>query len=61
DPQKEVHWGLQNWDEMQGGFLGFIVDRNTDIGKIMKPSGVSLQPRGKFGPVLSMLEAAPNR
>ncbi len=61
DPQKEVHWGLQNWDEMQGGFLGFIVDRNTDISKIMKPSGVSLQPPGKSGPVLSMLEPAPNR
>ncbi len=61
DPQKEVHWGLQNWDEMQGGFLGFIVDRNTNISKIMKPSGVSLQPRGKSGPVLSMLEPTPNR
>jgi hypothetical protein len=61
DPQQEVHWGLQNWEEMQGGFLGFILDRNTDIGKILRPSGVSLQPRGKSGPVLSLLEAAPNK
>ncbi len=61
DPQQEVHWGLQNWEEMQGGFLGFILDRNTDISKILKPSGVSLQPRGKSGPLLSMLEAGPNK
>ena len=51
---------MQNWEELQGGFLGFIMDLNTDIGKILKPSGVSLQPRGKSGPVLSMLEAGPN-
>ncbi len=26
DPNKEVHWGDQNWDEMQSGFLGLVVD-----------------------------------
>jgi hypothetical protein len=61
DPQKEVYWGLQNWDEMQGGFLGFVVDRDADITRILRPSGVSLQPRGKSGPVLSLLEAGPAR
>jgi hypothetical protein len=61
DPQQELHWGLQNWEEMQCGFLGVIVDRNTDISKILMPSGVSLQPRGKFGPALSMLEAGTER
>ena len=59
--QKEVHWGLQNSEKMQGGFLGFILDLNMDIGKLLKPSGETLQPRGKSDPVLSILQAEPNK
>ena len=25
DPQKEVLWGPQNWEEMQSSFLGFLI------------------------------------
>jgi hypothetical protein len=56
DPTKEVRWGPQNWDEMQSGFLGFLVPRSTDITKLLKASGPSLLPRGKSGPTLSALE-----
>src|SRR5215469_10140877 len=57
DPNKDILWGDQNWDEMQSGFLGLVVDVNTDVAKIFKPSGPSLLPRGKFGPTLAVLEA----
>ena len=53
DPNKEVHWGDQNWDEMQSGFLGLVVDMNTNVSKIFIPSGPSLLPRGKSGPTLA--------
>jgi hypothetical protein len=55
DPTKLVLWGDQNWDEMQSGFLGFVLDVNTDITKIFKPSGPSLLPRGTSGPTLTMM------
>jgi hypothetical protein len=53
DATKEIHWGDQNWDEMQSGFLGLIVDMNTNADKIFIPSGPSLLPRGKPGPTLA--------
>jgi hypothetical protein len=43
--------GDQNWDEMQGAFLGLVFDTNTDVTKVFKPSGPSMLPRGKSGPV----------
>jgi hypothetical protein len=55
DPTKQVLWGDQNWDEMQSGFLGLIVDVNADVNQIFKPSGPSLLPRGQSGPTLSAL------
>jgi hypothetical protein len=55
DPTKTILWGDQNWDEMQSGFLGLIVDIDADINKIFIPSGPSLLPRGKSGPALSVL------
>ena len=53
DATKEIHWGDQNWDEMQSGFLGLVVDRDTNVSKIFIPSGPSLLPRGKSGPTLA--------
>ena len=55
DPTKQILWGDQNWDEMQSGFLGLIVDVNADANQIFKPSGPSLLPRGTAGPTLSAL------
>ena len=55
DPTKTILWGDQNWDEMQSGFIGLVVDMNADINKIFIPSGPSLLPRGKSGPTLSLL------
>jgi hypothetical protein len=52
DATKEVYWGPQNWDEMQSGFLGFVVDTKNDVGKLLKASGPSLLPKGKPGPTL---------
>jgi hypothetical protein len=56
DPQKEVLWGPQNWDEMQSSFLGFLIPPSADISKLLKSSGPSLLPRPKSGPTLSMVE-----
>jgi len=53
DPKTEVHWGDQNWEEMQSGFLGLVVGVNTSVTKIFLPSGPSLLPRGKSGPTLA--------
>lgn len=57
DPNKEVVWGPQNWDEMQSVFLGFIMPVNTDISTVMRASGPSLLPRPKTGggPTLAAL------
>ena len=56
DPNKTILWGDQNWDEMQSGFLGLVVDMNADTGKIFIPSGPSLLPRGTSGPTLSAIK-----
>ena len=58
DPNKEVRWGPQNWDEMQSVFLGFTFPVNTDIGTVLKSSGPSLLPRPKTGggPTLASLQ-----
>ena len=55
DPSKDIRWGDQNWDEMQSGFIGLVLDVNTDVNKIFKSSGPSLLPRGTFGPSLATL------
>ena len=58
DPSKEVHWGPQNWDEMQSVFLGFIFPVDTNIATVLNASGPSLLPRPKTGggPTLASLE-----
>jgi len=53
DPTKDILWGDQNWDEMQSGFFGVVVDVKTDPAKIFAASGPSLLPRGKSGPTLA--------
>ena len=53
DPNKLVLWGDQNWDEMQSGFIGLVLDVKTDVNKIFNPSGPSLLPRGASGPMLT--------
>jgi hypothetical protein len=57
DPNKTILWGDQNWDEMQSGFLGLVVDTNADVSKIFIPSGPSLLPRGTTaGPSLAAMK-----
>lgn len=58
DPTKEIHWGPQNWDEMQSVFLGFIFPVKTDLATVLKASGPSLLPRPAKGggPTLAALE-----
>jgi hypothetical protein len=58
DPTKEIHWGPQNWDEMQGAFIGLLIDPKTDPDKVLRVSGPSLLPRGKSGPTLAALDVA---
>lgn len=55
DPTKTIVWGPQNWDEMQGVFLGLLTDMNADPHKLLKASGVSLRPTGQAGPTLAAL------
>jgi hypothetical protein len=57
DPTKEIHWGPQNWDEMQSSFLGFLIPVDTDLKQVLHASGPSLLPRPKAGPFLSSLES----
>jgi len=59
DPQKEVVWGLQNWEEMQNCFMGFLIDAKVDPEKMFKASGPSLLPRplGTGGPTAAALVA----
>jgi len=52
DPKATVYWGLQNWEEMQSVFLGFVIDRKMDPDSVYHASGVSLLPRGTPGPTL---------
>lgn len=57
DPTKTIFWGDQNWDEMQSGFLGLVVDLKTDVEKIFIPSGPSVLPRGTTaGPTLAAVK-----
>ena len=58
DPTKLVLWGDQNWDEMQSGFLGLVLDVHTDINKIFIASGPSLLPRSTSGPTLAAIDAS---
>ena len=59
DPTKTIWWGDQNWDEMQSGFLGLVVDAKTDADKIFIKSGPSLLPRGtSAGPTLATAQSA---
>ena len=56
DPTKLVFWGLQNWEEMQNCFMGYLIDPNfKDVRNIFKRSGPSLLPRSTSGPALSTL------
>ena len=55
DPTKDILWGDQNWDEMQSGFFGLVIDVKTDPAKVFAASGPSLLPRGKFGPTLASI------
>src|SRR2546428_550004 len=56
DPTKLVFWGLQNWEEMQNCFMGYLLDPNfKDVRNIFKRSGPSLLPRSTSGPALSTL------
>ena len=56
DPAKEVHWGAQNWDEMQSSFLGFLIPSDTNLKTFLTASGPSLLPRPKSGPALSAMD-----
>jgi hypothetical protein len=55
DPNKEIRWGLQNWDEMSNCFMGFVFDTKADPKKLHHRSGYSLLPVGQPGPTLSAL------
>jgi hypothetical protein len=56
DPTKTILWGDQNWDEMQSGFLGLVLDVDTDASKVFRASGPSLLPRGTSGPKLASMK-----
>jgi hypothetical protein len=58
DPAKEVVWGLQNWEEMQNCFMGFLIDSSVDPDKLFKASGPSVLRRvtGKGGPTQASLQ-----
>jgi len=57
DPTKTIIWGLQNWEEMQNCFMGFLIDPNMPDPKttLFKASGPSLLRRGTSGPTLASL------
>jgi hypothetical protein len=58
DPAKEVVWGLQNWEEMQNCFMGFIVDAKIDPEKLFVASGPSVLKRmtGASGPTIAAFQ-----
>jgi len=58
DPAKEVVWGLQNWEEMQNCFMGFLIDAKVDPERLFKASGPSTLKRvtGQGGPTRAALE-----
>jgi len=35
DPKRWVYQGFQSWEEMMAPNLGFIVDRDADVGGLM--------------------------
>jgi hypothetical protein len=55
DPAKEVVWGLQNWEEMQNCFMGFIIDSKLDPERLFVASGPSTLKRitGASGPTVA--------
>ena len=62
DPAKEsCPWGLQNWEEMQNCFMGFLIDSGVDPEKLFKASGPSVLKRltGRGGPTQAFLNSAP--
>jgi hypothetical protein len=56
NPNQEVRWGPQNWDEMSNCFVGLTFAVNEDPEKLFQRSGPSLLPSGKFGPTLAQLK-----
>jgi len=60
DPSKEVVWGLQNWEEMQNAFMGFVIDSKIDPEKIFKASGPSVMKRtlGASGPTEAAFQSS---
>jgi hypothetical protein len=58
DPTKEVHNGLQTWDEMSNLFVGVTLNMGDDPEKIFKRSGPSLLKPvyGVAGPTISALD-----
>ncbi|HEY7285532.1 MAG TPA: cytochrome c [Vicinamibacterales bacterium] len=56
DANTTVHWGDQNWDEMQNCFIGVLIDPKIDAARLFSPSGPSLLPRGASGPTQSALK-----
>jgi hypothetical protein len=39
DPNKEVRWGDQTWEEMMVGWFGVLVDRSADPRKVVRYRG----------------------
>ncbi len=37
DPNKEIHYGEQSWDEMMFGFFDVAVSPSMDLGELMRP------------------------
>jgi hypothetical protein len=56
DPNKTIHWGDQNWDEMQNCFVGVLIDPKIDVARLFSPLGPILLARGAPGPTLSALK-----
>jgi hypothetical protein len=38
DPNKTIHWGDRNWDEMQNCFVGVLIDPKIDGARLFSPS-----------------------
>ncbi|HEV2201252.1 MAG TPA: cytochrome c [Bryobacteraceae bacterium] len=57
DPQKEVWWGLQNWEEMSNCFVGLTIDLKDNPDRLFRRTGPSLlRPvTGVSGPTLTAL------
>src|SRR5207247_2072124 len=58
DPTQLIVWGIQNWEEMQNCFMGFLVDpKMPDPKQLFVRSGPSLLPRGQSGPTTPAVRA----